>query len=51
MLRIYNVTWDHQTHDYIDLKWLKWEKDDHKWEEFMDSNPKQFYAAIVEKHY
>lgn len=51
MLRIYNVTWDHQTHDYIDLKWLMWEKDEHKWEEFMDSNPKQFYAAIVERHF
>ena len=45
-LRIYNVTWDHQTHDYIDIECLT---DDHTWDSY--DGPELFYAAIVERHY
>ena len=44
-LRIYNVTWDHQTHDYIDIECLT---DDYKWNEY--DGPERFYAAIVAWH-
>ena len=45
-LRIKNVTWDHQTHDYIDIECLT---DDHTWDSY--DGPELFYAAIVERHY
>ncbi len=45
LLRIYNVTWDHQTHDYIDIECLT---DDYKWNEY--DGPERFYAAIVAWH-
>ena len=44
-LRIYNVTWDHQTHDHIDIECLT---DDYKWNEY--DGPERFYAAIVAWH-
>ena len=44
-LRIYNVTWDHQTHDYIDIECLT---DDYKWNEY--DGPERFYAAIIAWH-
>ena len=46
LLRINNVTWDHQTHDYIDIECLT---DDHTWDSY--DGPELFYAAIVERHY
>ena len=45
LLRINNVTWDHQTHDYIDIECLT---DDYKWNEY--DGPERFYAAIVAWH-
>ena len=46
LLRINNVTWDHQTHDYIDIECLT---DDYTWDSY--DGPELFYAAIVERHY
>ena len=46
LLRIKNVTWDHQTHDYIDIECLT---DDYTWDSY--DGPELFYAAIVERHY
>ena len=45
-LRIKNVTWDHQTHDYIDIECLT---GDYTWDSY--DGPELFYAAIVERHY
>ena len=46
LLRIKNVTWDHQTHDYIDIECLT---GDYTWDSY--DGPELFYAAIVERHY
>ena len=49
LLRMYNVTWDHQTHDYLDIECLTYEKEEHKWALY--NGPEMFYAAIVERHF
>ena len=48
-LRIYNVMLMYATYEHIDIEWLEWDKNVHKWESY--NGTKQFYAAIVEKHF